>query len=69
MAAYIKKAKQWSVRWLIIWGIMYLLVILAYPGSPSVWGGWLPSSIVITFGLMVVAFVVGKIFCNQRFKS
>lgn len=69
MAGYIRKGRQWSVTWWIIWGIMYLLVILAYPSSPSVWGGWLPSSIVVTFGLMVVAFILAKIFCNQRFRS
>ncbi|MBW2058032.1 MAG: hypothetical protein JRH07_05175 [Deltaproteobacteria bacterium] len=69
MAGYIRKTRKWSVTWLIIWAIMYLLVILAYPRNPSIWGGWLPSSLVTTFGLMVVAFVLGKIFCKQRFKS
>ena len=69
MAQYIKKGFRWSFVWWIIWVVMFVLVILAYPSSPSMIGGWFPSSIITTFGLMVVVFVLGKIFCNQRFKQ
>ena len=68
MQEYIKKSKQWKVAWLIVWAIMYLLVILAYPAKPSVWFGWMPSSVMITFGLMVATLVLGYAFCKQRFK-
>ena len=63
---YIKKSKQWSIGWLIVWAVFYLVAIAVYPSDPSNWFGWLPSSVVITFGLMLVSFVVGWIFCKQR---
>jgi len=68
MREYIKMSKQWNVTWFVIWVIVYLAAILAYPAAPAAWFGWLPSSVVITFGLMVVSFVLGYIFCKQRFK-
>ena len=64
---YIKKSKQWAIGWLVVWAVFYLVAIAAYPSEPSNWFGWLPSSVAITFGLMVVSFIVGWIFCKQRF--
>ena len=68
MQEYIKKSKQWKVAWLVVWAIMYLLVILAYHAKPSVLSGWMPSSVMITFGLMVATLILGYVFCKQRFK-
>jgi hypothetical protein len=68
MQEYIKMSKQWKLTWLVIWVVMYLLVILAYPSEPAIWFGWMPSSVIITFGLMVVTLILGYIFCKQRFK-
>lgn len=68
MQAYIKKSKNWKMAWLIIWAVMYLLAIIAHPTSPSVWFGWLPSSVFTTFGLMIVTLVLGYVFCKQRFE-
>jgi len=68
MQEYIKKSKQWKVSWLVVWAIMYLLVILAYPANPSLWFGWMPGSVISTFGLMVVTLILGYVFCKQRFK-
>ena len=69
MQAYISKSSGWKVAWLIVWVVMYLLVILVYPSNPSIWFGWMPSSVVITFGLMVVSLILGYVFCKQRFES
>jgi hypothetical protein len=68
MKAYIKMSQQWTITWLVIWVVVYLAALFAYPSDPSIWFGWLPSSVVITFGLMVVTFFLGYIFCKQRFK-
>ncbi len=67
MQEYIRMSKQWKLIWLVVWVIMYLLVILAYPSEPSVWFGWMPSSVVITFGLMLVTLFLGYFFSKQRF--
>ncbi len=68
MREYINTSKRWRISWLTIWIIMYLAVIVAYPSDPSLWFGWLPSSVMITFGLMIITLVLGYIFCKQRFK-
>jgi hypothetical protein len=57
------------MTWLIVWVIMYVLVIVAYPASPSLWFGWMPDSVITTFGLMVVTLILGYFFCKQRFKT
>ena len=69
MAEFIRKGRKWGMTWLIIWGIMFAAVIVAYPCKPSFWGGWFPSSVVITFGLMVAVYILARIFCDQRFRS
>ena len=69
MAEYIKKGKNWGISWLVIWGIMFAVVIVAYPSKPSFWGGWFPSTVGITFGLMIAAYILARIFCDQRLKS
>ena len=69
MQPFISKSKQWWMTWLIVWVIMYLLVIVAYPASPSLWFGWMPDSVITTFGLMVVTLILGYLFCKQRFKT
>ena len=69
MQPFISKSKQWCMTWLIVWVIMYLLVIVAYPASPSLWFGWMPGSVITTFGLMVVTLILGYFFCKQRFKT
>ena len=48
---------------------MYLLAILIYPDDPSIWFGWLPSSVVTTFGLMVASLIFGYLFAKQRFSQ
>ena len=69
MQPFISKSKQWWMTWLIVWIIMYLFVIFAYPSSPSIWFGWVPSSLITTFGLMVVTLILAYLFCKQRFKA
>ena len=69
MQAYITKSKNWKVAWLIIWAVMYLLVILAYPSNPSLWFGWMSGSVLTTYGLMVISLILGYLFCKQRFKE
>jgi hypothetical protein len=69
MQEYIKKSKPWKLAWLLVWAVMYLLVILAYPSKPSIWFGWMPGSVITTFGLMVVTLILGYVFCKQRFKT
>jgi hypothetical protein len=69
MPEYVKKGKNWITAWTIVWALMFVLVIWAYPSSPSVWFGWLPSSVVILFGLMVITFVLAMLFCRQRFRA
>jgi hypothetical protein len=69
MGPFIRRSKQWCITWLVIWVIMYLLVIIVYPASPSLWFGWMPDSVITTFGLMVVTFILGYIFSLQRFKK
>ncbi|MEW5724003.1 MAG: hypothetical protein AB1896_12915 [Thermodesulfobacteriota bacterium] len=67
MAGHIAKSKPWWTVWLLIWAVMYLVVILVYPSEPSIWFGWVPSSVIITFGLMVVSLILGYVFAKQRF--
>ena len=69
MTAFIKKKRQWWITWLVVWIVMYLLAILMYPGNPSIWFGWLPSSVVTTFGLMVISLILGYLFSKQRFSQ
>lgn len=67
MATFIKKKRQWWITWLIVWIVMYLLAIFIYPIDPAIWFGWLPSSVVTTFGLMIASLVLGYLFSKQRF--
>ncbi|GEM_PF-6341509 len=67
MTTFIKKKRQWWITWLVVWIVMYLLAILIYPDNPSIWFGWLPSSVVTTFGLMVISLILGYLFSKQRF--
>ena len=69
MPEYIKKGKKWITTWTIIWALMFVLVILSYPANPSILFGWLLSSVLTLFGLMVITFVLAMIFCRQRFKA
>lgn len=67
MSEHIKKSPRWWVTWVIIWVVMYILALVSYPADPSIWFGWVPSSVIITFGLMVVSLILGYIFSKQRF--
>ena len=67
MPEYIRKSRQWWTTWILIWAVIYLVAIIVYPSNPSTWFGWLPSSVFISFGLMVVSLILGHLFSKQRF--
>lgn len=60
-----QKKKTGSI-WYIIWLAIILAVILVYPGKTSFVGGWLPWSMIITFGLMWVIFIAAAYFAGDQ---
>lgn len=54
-----------SGKWVWIWLIIGVVVLLAYPGKTSFIAGWLPWSMIITFGLMWVVFVAAAYFSKE----
>jgi hypothetical protein len=48
--------------WVVVWLVLAALMFLVYPGQTSFIAGWIPVSMVLTFGLMLVFFIVSIFF-------
>lgn len=57
--------KKSSAKWYPIWMVIILAVLLAYPGKTG-FAGWLPWSMIITFGLMWVIYIAAAVFAKEQ---
>ncbi len=57
--------------WAIIWVIIGILCLVVYPSTKYslLLGGWLPITVVLTFGLMFVITIVGTLFAADIMKG
>jgi hypothetical protein len=54
-----------SKKWLNIWIIVAVISMAYYPVRTSFIGGWMPWSVVLSFGWMWVVFVIAILFCRS----
>jgi hypothetical protein len=59
-----QKKRKLSKAWIWIWLAVSVVTMAYYPLRTSFIRGWVPWSMVISFGWMWVIFVIGILFCR-----